>query len=335
MTQHARSRVHRSSATSATSSATVCSRSSPTVCTPTRRPARTIAAPRRTTDAAAALDAGDRRPRCGSRSARVRRARRRVARRRPGDAAAARERRVRALARRVPARVRRHPRRPRGRRRRQIRSTGLDVDPADLRRACEVQARSHLLHLREGFLETRGQRRRARRCSIVRSAAPFAALLTSVARLQGLVDARPGRRGPARRTPAANCRPASSPRSSKLAQRHGHLRGRGDADLSRVSRRRRAARRSTSTAGGRRERSTSAVVSRSSQSLSAVGRRRRQSRARSLVRRSRCAGGRRLRRTVAAAGLQSPAADLPELTQPVNDFAHVIDAGERRGDRDG
>src|SRR5436190_7008353 len=34
---------------------------------------------------------------------------------------------------------------------------GLRVDPADLRRACEVQARSHLLHLREGFIETRGR----------------------------------------------------------------------------------------------------------------------------------------------------------------------------------
>ena len=37
------------------------------------------------------------------------------------------------------------------------RSTALRVDPADLRRACEVQARSHLLHLREGFLETGGR----------------------------------------------------------------------------------------------------------------------------------------------------------------------------------
>src|SRR5688500_6638424 len=35
--------------------------------------------------------------------------------------------------------------------------TGLSVDPAHLRQACEVQARSHLLHLREGFLETRGR----------------------------------------------------------------------------------------------------------------------------------------------------------------------------------
>ena len=62
---------------------------------------------------------------------------------------------------------------------------GLSVDPADLRRACEVQARSHLLHLREGFLETRG-RADALAVLIVRSAAPFAALLTSMARLEGI-----------------------------------------------------------------------------------------------------------------------------------------------------
>jgi hypothetical protein len=61
---------------------------------------------------------------------------------------------------------------------------GLRVDPADIRRACEVQARSHLLHLREGFLETRG-RADALAVLIVRSAAPFAALIASLARLQG------------------------------------------------------------------------------------------------------------------------------------------------------
>jgi hypothetical protein len=60
----------------------------------------------------------------------------------------------------------------------------LAVDPADLRRACEVQARSHLLHLREGFLETRG-RADALAVLIVRSAAAFAALVTSIARLEG------------------------------------------------------------------------------------------------------------------------------------------------------
>src|SRR5437867_5609291 len=61
----------------------------------------------------------------------------------------------------------------------------LAVDAADMRRACEVQARSHLLHLREGFLETRG-RSDALAVLIVQSAAPFAALLASLARLQGV-----------------------------------------------------------------------------------------------------------------------------------------------------
>jgi len=60
----------------------------------------------------------------------------------------------------------------------------LRIDVNDVRRACEVQARSHLLHLREGFMETRG-RADALAVLIVRSAAPFAALLRSVARLQG------------------------------------------------------------------------------------------------------------------------------------------------------
>jgi hypothetical protein len=60
----------------------------------------------------------------------------------------------------------------------------LIVDPADVRRACEVQARSHLLHLREGFLETRG-RSDALADLIVQSAAAFAALVASVARLGG------------------------------------------------------------------------------------------------------------------------------------------------------
>jgi hypothetical protein len=61
---------------------------------------------------------------------------------------------------------------------------GLRVDRADLRRACEIQARSHLLHLREGYLETRG-RSDALAELISRSLAPFAALLASVARLVG------------------------------------------------------------------------------------------------------------------------------------------------------
>ena len=61
---------------------------------------------------------------------------------------------------------------------------GLAVDPADVRRACEVQARSHLLHLREGYVETRG-RADALAVLIVQSAAAFASLITSIARLEG------------------------------------------------------------------------------------------------------------------------------------------------------
>ncbi|PYR33107.1 MAG: hypothetical protein DMF89_15060 [Acidobacteria bacterium] len=61
---------------------------------------------------------------------------------------------------------------------------GLVVDPEDLRRACEVRARSHLLHLREGYIETHG-RSDAVADLIQRSAGPLAALLTSVGRLTG------------------------------------------------------------------------------------------------------------------------------------------------------
>jgi hypothetical protein len=61
---------------------------------------------------------------------------------------------------------------------------GLRVDPAHLRHACEVQARSQLLHLREGYLETRG-RGDAIADLLLRSSLPLAALLASVARLNG------------------------------------------------------------------------------------------------------------------------------------------------------
>lgn len=59
---------------------------------------------------------------------------------------------------------------------------GLRVEPADLRRACEVQARSHLLHLREGYIETEG-RSDLLADLIVRSSGPLATLLKNVARL--------------------------------------------------------------------------------------------------------------------------------------------------------
>jgi hypothetical protein len=65
---------------------------------------------------------------------------------------------------------------------------GLEVDRADLRRACEVQARGHWLHLREGYLETRG-RSDALAVLIVESAPAFAALVTSVAQLDSAAAA--------------------------------------------------------------------------------------------------------------------------------------------------
>jgi len=61
---------------------------------------------------------------------------------------------------------------------------GLHVEPGDLRRACEIQARSHLLHLREGFLETEG-RSDAAADLLSRSSRALAALLRGVSRLLG------------------------------------------------------------------------------------------------------------------------------------------------------
>jgi hypothetical protein len=67
---------------------------------------------------------------------------------------------------------------------------GLRVDPADLRRACEVQVRSHLLHLREGFLETAGVPAAIGRL-VSNSAAPLLLLLANLARLSGESGAGP------------------------------------------------------------------------------------------------------------------------------------------------
>jgi hypothetical protein len=61
---------------------------------------------------------------------------------------------------------------------------GATLETASLRRACEVQARGHLLHLRGGYVETRGQAN-AVAVLIVRSAAAFATLVTAIARLEG------------------------------------------------------------------------------------------------------------------------------------------------------
>jgi len=60
----------------------------------------------------------------------------------------------------------------------------LDVAADDLRRACEVQARSHLVHLREAYIET-GADKKAVGLLVSSATAPFQALLANIARLDG------------------------------------------------------------------------------------------------------------------------------------------------------
>lgn len=59
---------------------------------------------------------------------------------------------------------------------------GLSVAEADRRRGCELQAKSHLIHLREGFLETGGDPRRIARL-IGASAEGFRRLLANIVAL--------------------------------------------------------------------------------------------------------------------------------------------------------
>jgi hypothetical protein len=61
----------------------------------------------------------------------------------------------------------------------------LAVAPDDLRRACEAQARSHLLHLREGYLQTAGSPRKLAEL-VTASVVPLRALLVNLARLHGV-----------------------------------------------------------------------------------------------------------------------------------------------------
>jgi hypothetical protein len=61
---------------------------------------------------------------------------------------------------------------------------GIVIAPADLRRACEAQIKSHLVHLREGYLEASGHPGAI--ASVVAASAPaFSALLRHVAWLSG------------------------------------------------------------------------------------------------------------------------------------------------------
>jgi hypothetical protein len=59
---------------------------------------------------------------------------------------------------------------------------GITIPAEHLRRACEAQAKSHLIHLREAFLESHGEAR-AVAALIASSAAPFRAILANIARL--------------------------------------------------------------------------------------------------------------------------------------------------------
>lgn len=65
---------------------------------------------------------------------------------------------------------------------------GTPIAREDLRRACETQIKSHLLHLREGYVESAG-RPQAIADLVATSAAAFAALLRNVARLGGSTTA--------------------------------------------------------------------------------------------------------------------------------------------------
>jgi hypothetical protein len=61
---------------------------------------------------------------------------------------------------------------------------GARIERADLRRACETQIKSHLVHLREGFIEAGGTPRAIAEL-VTASAAAFGALLRHIAQLNG------------------------------------------------------------------------------------------------------------------------------------------------------
>jgi hypothetical protein len=64
---------------------------------------------------------------------------------------------------------------------------GVAIRPDDLRRACEAQARSLLIHLRQGWMHSAGHQEHLVEL-VERSTAPFRALLANVARLTGIDD---------------------------------------------------------------------------------------------------------------------------------------------------
>ena len=65
---------------------------------------------------------------------------------------------------------------------------GVSISAGDLRLACEAQAKSHLLHLRQGYVQTGGRLPAVARL-VAQSAPAFAALLRNVGRLTGVQTA--------------------------------------------------------------------------------------------------------------------------------------------------
>jgi hypothetical protein len=65
---------------------------------------------------------------------------------------------------------------------------GLNIDAGDLRRACEMQARGLLIHLREGYIETEGRSDRLVEL-LARSSSALGPLVINVARLFGATAA--------------------------------------------------------------------------------------------------------------------------------------------------
>jgi hypothetical protein len=68
---------------------------------------------------------------------------------------------------------------------------GMEVHDADLRRACELQAKSHLIHLREGYLESGGQPAAVARL-VAASSRSLQALIENLERLDAGAPARAG-----------------------------------------------------------------------------------------------------------------------------------------------
>ena len=61
----------------------------------------------------------------------------------------------------------------------------IQVPRQELRRACEVQARGHVVHLREGYIEAAGDNKAIAKL-VSAAIPPFRALVTNVARLEGI-----------------------------------------------------------------------------------------------------------------------------------------------------